>query len=125
MMSTERLFSREEVFEDLAKTLNAIPETFIEISFADPGTKKFNKGIYFDRITPEILSHFAEEQQNVAFLSGCVLPANDTPLNEIGPRVTRNNMIRRKNIISFDIDFKDLFPDFQSDDYAKNVKTAQ
>jgi uncharacterized protein (DUF927 family) len=111
-LENEPRFALTSFCEDFAATLNAVPDSYTEISFAKPGSSAFNLGMYFSPITPENLYRAMEEKRNVSFLNGCKKNRMLVQLNGIQERAAENSSILEKNILSFDTDCKDFIPDW-------------
>lgn len=111
-------------WKDFHETIFAIPETKLEIAFAKKGGSAFNQAIYFENISIEKLKTYATYACNVAFLSGCSRKYLLSPLGEKTKRMAGNQCIRHKNILVFDMDFKDNIPGYQSLNIEQQQKEA-
>jgi putative DNA primase/helicase len=114
----------KEVFEDFANILNMSNDTITEFSFAEAGGSKFNKAIYHNSVTPNLLQELVQKPCNVSFLADC---SKDLIHANIGSPVFRqatNKCIKQKRIISFDIDFKDIFKNKEFTDKPGNFSFA-
>ena len=97
---------------DFANTLFTIRDTYLEIAFANPGGSQFSKAIYHEEITPEKIKDYGKRYENVSYLAACKRSQMQiTPL-QITKRAATNQCIEQKNILSFDFDAKELFPNY-------------
>ncbi len=103
-----------DFFDDFAATLNMADDCLTEFAFADKGGSKFNRAIYTEKVTPSLLEELSLRPCNVAFLTNCNKNKINVPLNKTVFRQAKNETISIKNIISFDIDFKDIDKEFLS-----------
>lgn len=103
-----------DLFDDFARTLNRFENCLTEFSFADKGCSAFNRAIYMDKVQPAFLQELSLRENNVAFLTDCSRDKIDAPINKTIFRQAKNESISAKSIISFDIDFKMIEPNFLS-----------
>ena len=111
-LENEPRFALESFCEDFATTLNVIPDSYTELSFAAPDSSAFNMALYFSPIGTEDLYRAMEERRSVSFLNGCKKNQMLVQLNGIQKRMATNLVVTEKNILSFDTDCKDFVPNW-------------
>lgn len=117
--------SRNDVLADFANTLNALPGSLIEISRAQPGGSRFDMASYYALVSADQLAEIVQMKLNVGFLPGVdheelnrvrkskePNPLDEVILGELTTRNTKNEIVTQRNIISLEIDFKDVIPGF-------------
>lgn len=86
----------------------------IEIALAPIGGSKFNRAIYFEKVTPLILEDLFAMKSNISFLADCEPGQIDVPIGRETFRQSKNDWVSKKSIVSFDIDLKDIEPGYSS-----------
>lgn len=98
---------------DFVSTANEGDGTLTEIALAKAGTTKFNRAIYYERLLEEDIHHLSRLKSNMSFGSGFGKEAMQ-PL-VLGSEINRKGADRfvvEKNLLSFDLDFKDNFENY-------------
>lgn len=103
---------RPEFWPDFYATIFAIPNTSLEIAFASKGGSVFNTAVYYESLPLDKLESYARTDCNVALLSACNSKYLLVPKGEKTKRLATNQCIRHKNVIVFDLDFKDNIPNY-------------
>jgi hypothetical protein len=122
--STKTKDIASDFIDDFATTLNNSKDCLTEISFADKGSSAFNRAIYTDKIESGFLKEISLRECNIAFLADCAKDTINAPLHQTVFRQAKNESIRMKSIISFDIDFKTMKSDFLSMDLSSKFNFA-
>jgi putative DNA primase/helicase len=102
------VFSQDDLNTIKTDFINNINQGNIsEVAFANRGTSRFNSAIYYENISELDLLDFARAKSNVSFATGFGKKAiGGQTLGVKGPRRGTDKDIISKNIISFDLDFK-------------------
>ena len=105
----------KSAFENFLEVLNATENYLIEIAIAPSGTSKFNRAIYFDNLTEFDLQRISKAKGNFSFTTG--LSKEGLQPLVFGVETNRkggDQHTRIKNIISFDLDFKENVEGYKS-----------
>lgn len=93
---------------DFVETLGQNKDQLIEIALARPGTSRFNRALYLEDMTKDDLARVCQREANVSFAIGLSKEMlQPIPLNTETSRKGIDKAVKAKNIISFDLDFKD------------------
>ena len=104
------LVTQEIVVHDFLNVIKTSQEssTLIEIAIAPCGSSKFNRAIYFDDLSASDLENMTRRQENISFTSGLDRDSLEPlTLRAETSRKGSDKAILIKNIISFDLDFKE------------------
>lgn len=93
---------------DFISTLNSIPNTLTEISFA-----KYTKAIYYDEFELQDFEYHTSQARDVSFLNGIDPKLSLVPIGEPTRRISNDQCICFKNILTFDLDGKDINSEFK------------
>lgn len=98
----------EIVLADFLSTVNQGNGTLCEIAFAKAGTSQFNRAIYYEHLSLLDVKRLSELKINISFSCGLNKAAMQPLIlgSETG-RKGADRYVSEKNIISFDLDFKD------------------
>lgn len=121
--SLSRKVDETAFWQDFSQTLTAIPNTFLEVAFAEPGTSKFCRATYYESICSDELQKLTALKKNVSFLANCYSQKFSVRPNEITTRQGKDSFIQEKNILSLDVDFKDI--DSQWSTYSPVLKLGK
>ena len=95
----------DAALEDFAATLSAIPDSLIELATADPGGSQITRATYHKGVTLNELIRVAKRDQSAFFLTG-IKPQAPVTLGVETKRITTDQMVTARNIITVDFDFK-------------------
>ena len=104
----------DAVLADMAQVFSVHGEQLTEFAVARKGGSMFNRAAYYTRPGVKTLRDFAASEQNVAFLCDIHKAAIAPPHGSLQARQTKNEHLKLKRVISFDLDFKDLSDEYPS-----------
>lgn len=123
-VSAEALYCPKSAEDDFIDVVNGSEGELVELSFAQPGTSRFNQSTYYESLNHEILQQARKAKQNISFAVG--LSKSSLQPVPIGTQTTRKSgdkHVLQKRIISFDLDFKDN-PEFEPAEIAEKILTV-
>ena len=108
--------------KDFVDTLNESSDCLTEFAFASPGTSNFNRAIYCERASESNLLEYSQLQSNVSFATGfCKERLDSIALGKQIIRRGADRHVRLKHILSFDVDFKENTPNYESSQREKLI----
>lgn len=113
----------KEILRDFVETIST-PGKLVEFALADVGGSKFNKAIYFNSLSIEECLEVIKQKKNVSFLSGLEIDLMPViSVKSIVARIGQDSYVKSKNIISFDLDFKDCYKHYANYESAQKEGT--
>lgn len=112
------------IMSDFCQTLNRNPGC-IEIAEAKKGGSGFNLARYYSSFTENDYSRVISQPKNYVWLNG--IDQNPEALNKENKRQAKDGDVKSRNVLVFDIDFKEADPSFSNNEnnfkeaYAKDV----
>lgn len=108
-----------DILQDFANILSILPNSVIEISHAPAGTSEFSHASYYHKINIREINSLLEKFFNIGFLCGISedyfkKSAQDISYAQVTNRIATDEMVVKRNILSLNIDFKEIIPEFKS-----------
>ena len=114
-LSVGAVLCSKTLAEDFVKTITHNKDYLTEIAFASPGTSRFSRAIYFERLNSSDLIHLVQKKENISFAAGfCKESLGPIAIGSKTTRKGADQHIKLKSIISFDIDFKDNVSEYKA-----------
>ena len=115
------LCTKNEVITDFCSVISGKPGEVVEIALANSGTSRFNRAIYFEKITPSVIKELCAKEQNVSFLPSLSKELmQPLPVGSESSRKGSDRFIQSRRIVSFDLDFKDN-PQFNRKTHVQEI----